>query len=121
MLRKRELGRKWNGPLCGSSFDSLPLHLDAAEYRLSCESGNNMPAHSPSCLLLGLVDELTQFGEGSRKLSGMWQTVMSKSGPRPEAVQLPLRNNGGSRTAHMEKAKLVGQGGRYMLMPTNIM
>ena len=120
-LRERELGRRWNGPLCGWSLDSLPLLLDAAEYRLSCESGNGMPAHSPFCLLLGMVDELAQFGEGSRKLSGMWQTVMSKSGPRPEAVQLPLRNKGGSRTVHMEKAKLVGQGGRYMLMPTNIM
>ena len=80
-----------------------------------------MPAHSPSRLAFGLADEFTQFGEGSRKVSGTWQTVMSKSGPRPEAVQLPLRNNGGRRTAHTEKAKLVGQGGRYMLMPTNIM
>ena len=99
----------------------MPLHSDAAEYRLSSKSGNCMPAHSPFCLLLGMGDEPAHFGEGSRKLSGMWQTVMSKSGPRPEAVQLPLENMGGSRSVHMEKAKLMRLGGRYMLMPTNIM
>ena len=62
-----------------------------------------------------------ELGEGSMKPRGMWQIVMSKSGPRAEAVQLPLKNMGGSRSVHTEKAKLMKLGGRYVLMPTNIM
>ena len=80
-----------------------------------------MPAHSPFGFACSLTDKFTQPGEGSRNANGTWQTVISKSGPRLEAVPPPLRKSGGRRIIPMEQAKLRGEGGRYMLMPANIM
>ena len=111
----------WNGPQFGCSLVSLPLHSSVAENRLSGESGHSMLAHPPLCLFLGLGEEVLEPGEGSMKLRGMWQTVMSKSGPRAEAVQLPLKNIGGSRSVPTERDKLMRLGGRYELIPTYIM
>ena len=110
-----------NGPQFGCSLVSLPLRSSVAENRLSSVSGHSMPAHPPLCLFLGLGEEVLEPGEGSMKPRGMWQIVMSKSGPRAEAVQLPLKNMGGSRSVHTERDKLMRLGGKYELIPTNIM
>ena len=53
-----------------------------------------------------------EFGEGVTKPSGTWQIVMSRSGPRAQAAQLPLKNMGGSRRVHVERDKLMMLGGR---------